>query len=175
MNNDSDVQNEDEDKIHEDLMNRAIAPFLTENGVNVPENCGILVLVEEKAGDIALPFYIPTTEEIDEIIDNFTRFISIEPTVSPEAMVSGVVPECINDFRAAHERNDDEAWVNLTRSALTMLLGLHIQSVEKDKVVTGLADSQKDNTLPVLYGHADQGMLTTGMIYISREPGKTIH
>jgi hypothetical protein len=175
MDNESEMQNADDDKVHEDLLNRAIAPFMTKDGINVPEDCGILVLVEDKAGDIALPFIIPTAEEIDEFVDNFSRFTRLEPTVTPEVMVSGALPDCINDFRAANDNNDDDAWINLTRSAITLLLGLHIQSVDKDKVVTGFSDSRADNTLPVLYGHAEKGMLTTGLIYINREPGKASH
>ena len=174
MDNESDIQSADEDRIHEDLLNRAIAPFMTENGVNVPADHGLLVLADDKAGDVSVPFIIPTADKIDVIIDIFSRITSSESTVAPEVMVSGVLSDCINDFHAAHDKKDDDAWLNLTSSVVTLLLGLQIQQVDKEKVVTGLSDSQRDNTLPVLYGHAVEGMLTTGLIYISREPAKAI-
>ena len=175
MDNESETHTADEDRVHEELLNRAIAPFLTEEGVNVPADHGLLVLAEDKSGDIAVPFIIPTTEKIDVIIDIFSRITGSEPAVAPEVMVSGVLSDCINDFHSAHEKKDDEAWLNLTSSVVTLLLGLHIQKVEKDKVVSGFSDSTRDNTLPVLYGHAVKGMLTTGLIYISREPAQQVH
>ena len=58
MDNESEIRSADEDRIHEDLLNRAIAPFMTENGVNVPADHGLLILADDKAGDISVPFMI---------------------------------------------------------------------------------------------------------------------
>lgn len=168
MSKEDEIQNTDMDKVHEDLLNTAINHFRTENGINIGEDSGILVLAVEGEGDIALPFIIPRGEMIDEIIANFSRFTGTDPTVAPEVMVGGVLSFLLNGFRAAHERNDKNEWANLTIRTLSLLLGLHIKLVDIEKVVTGLTDSKRDNTVPVLYGHTENGMLTTGLLYIER-------
>ena len=175
MDKEDEIQNADMDKVHEDLLNNAINQFRTENEINIGDDRGILVLAVEGAGHIALPFIIPTEKMIDEIIYNFSRFTRTDPTVAPEVMVGGVLSFLLNEFRAAHDRNDKDEWTNLTIRALSLLLGLHIKLVDQEKVITGLSDSRRNNTVPVLYGHAENGMLTTGLIYIDRESSKVIH
>lgn len=175
MDNEEDLQNADMDKVHEDLLNTAINQFRTEKGINIGDGRGILVLAVEGEGDIALPFIIPTEKMIDEIIYNFSLFTRTDPTVAPEVMVGGVLSFLLNGFRAAHDNDDKDEWTNLTIRTLSLLLGLHIKLVDREKVAKGLSDSRRDNTVPVLYGHAENGMLTTGLIYINRESSETIH
>lgn len=175
MDKEDEIQNTDMDLVHEDLLNNAIDQFRTEKGIDIGDGRGILVLAVEGEGDIALPFLVPTDKMIEEIISNFSRFISTDPTVAPEVMVGGVLSLLLNAFRAAHDRNDTDEWTNLTIRALSLLLGLHIKLVDQDKVITGLSDSLQNNTVPVLYGHAENGMLTTGLIYVSREAGMAVH
>lgn len=179
MNDELETQNSGNDEVLEEILNRTIAPYFTADGVDIPEDSGILVLAEDDAGEIAVPFIIPSADKVDVIIDIFSRATGsdseADPEVAPEVMVSSALPDCIKDFYTARDNNDNEAWHNLTSSVVTLLLGLHIRSVEKDKVVTGFSDSQRDNTLPVLYGLAQEGMLTTGLVYIDRGPGKALH
>lgn len=179
MTDETETQNTDNDEVLEEILNRTIAPYFTSEGIDIPEDSGILVLAEDEAGEIAVPFIIPTAEKVDVIIDIFSRATGSDsegnPEIAPEVMVSNALPDCIKDFYTARDNNDSEAWYNLTSSVVTLLLGLHIQSVEKEKVVTGFSDSQRDDTLPVLYGLAQEGMLTTGLVYINRGSEKTIH
>ena len=173
MDNEDENQNAEMDKVHEDLLNTAINQFRTEKGINIGDGRGILVLAVEGEGDIALPFIIPTEKMIDEIIYNFSLFTRTDPTVAPEVMVGGVLSFLLNGFRAAHDKDDKDEWTNLTIRTLSLLLGLHIKLVDREKVTKGLSDSLRDKTVPVLYGHAENGMLTTGLIYINRESSET--